>query len=60
MPYFKVYRDRADEYRWQLVAANGEIMAVSEGYTSKQNAMYSASRLWEVARDARVIDEIAA
>lgn len=36
-PVFEVYRDRADEWRWRLVAPNGNIIADSgEGYQSKQ------------------------
>lgn len=56
-PYFGVYRDAAGEYRWRLVAANGEPIAASEGYTSKQSAIHSAARAREVARDARLVDE---
>ncbi|WP_436926557.1 HVO_2922 family protein [Halosimplex amylolyticum] len=34
---FEVFRDSADEWRWRLVAANGNIIADSgEGYQSKQ------------------------
>lgn len=34
---FEVFQDRASEWRWRLVAANGNIIADSgEGYTSKQ------------------------
>lgn len=36
---FVVYQDTAGEYRWRLVAGNGEIIADSaEGYDSKANA----------------------
>lgn len=36
-PVFEVYRDNADEWRWRLVASNGNIIADSgEGYKSKQ------------------------
>lgn len=38
-PTFEVYQDRADEWRWRLVATNGNIIADSgEGYQSKQGA----------------------
>jgi len=34
---FEVFRDNADEWRWRLVATNGNIIADSgEGYRSKQ------------------------
>jgi uncharacterized protein YegP (UPF0339 family) len=31
---FEVYKDVKGEYRFRLKAANGEVIAVSEGYTS--------------------------
>ncbi|TGK05715.1 DUF1508 domain-containing protein [Leptospira selangorensis] len=33
---FVIYKDAKGEYRFRLKAANGEIIAVSEGYSSKQ------------------------
>jgi len=36
---FEVFRDSAGEWRWRLVASNGNIIADSgEGYRSKQGA----------------------
>lgn len=36
---FEVYEDSAGEWRWRLVAPNGNIVADSgEGYSSKQGA----------------------
>ena len=37
-PKFEIYEDKANEWRFRLVAGNGEIIAVSEGYTTKQGA----------------------
>jgi uncharacterized protein YegP (UPF0339 family) len=34
-PKFELYLDRAGKYRFRLKARNGEIIAVSEGYTAK-------------------------
>ena len=34
-PKFEMYKDKADEFRFRLKARNGEIIATSEGYTSK-------------------------
>lgn len=36
---FELYNDRAGEYRFRLKAANGEVIAVSEGYVSKAGAL---------------------
>jgi uncharacterized protein YegP (UPF0339 family) len=36
---FEVFQDNANEWRWRLVASNGNIIADSgEGYRSKQGA----------------------
>ena len=34
-PKFEMYADKAGEFRFRLKARNGEIIAVSEGYTTK-------------------------
>lgn len=36
-PKFEIYSDKAGEFRFRLKAKNGQIIAVSEGYTSKAN-----------------------
>ncbi|MBQ7621982.1 MAG: YegP family protein [Candidatus Methanomethylophilaceae archaeon] len=33
-----MYLDKAGEYRFRLLASNGENLLASEGYTSKANA----------------------
>lgn len=35
---FVIFQDVADEWRFRLVAANGEVIAASEGYVSRENA----------------------
>lgn len=37
MSKFEIYKSRGGEYKWRLKASNGEIIAVGEGYKSKQN-----------------------
>ena len=34
-PKFELYEDKGGEFRFRLKAKNGQIIAVSEGYTSK-------------------------
>ncbi len=41
MAYFVIYKDVSGNYRWRLKANNGEIVANSEGYTTKQSAINS-------------------
>jgi uncharacterized protein YegP (UPF0339 family)/sporulation protein YlmC with PRC-barrel domain len=36
---FEISKDVAGEFRFKLVATNGECIAVSEGYTAKENAL---------------------
>jgi uncharacterized protein len=33
-----IYQDKTGDYRWRVVAANGEIVATGEGYTTEQDA----------------------
>ncbi|WP_049947730.1 HVO_2922 family protein [Candidatus Halobonum tyrrellensis] len=57
---FELYRDRAEEWRWRLVAANGNIIADSgEGYRSKQGAKRGIASVKANAdgADVRVVDD---
>jgi uncharacterized protein YegP (UPF0339 family)/large-conductance mechanosensitive channel len=38
-PKFQVYKDEAEKYRFHLYARNGEIIADSEGYESKESCL---------------------
>jgi len=53
---YEVYIDEAGERRWRLRADNGEIIAVSEGYTSLTGALNGIDAVREVAPDAPVED----
>lgn len=55
MSKFEVYRDRAGKYRWRLRAANGEIIASSEGYSSKAACEGGIAAVKREARKARVV-----
>jgi uncharacterized protein YegP (UPF0339 family) len=59
MPKFVIFKDVAGEYRWRLVAGNGEIVAASEGYTSRFSAERSARRVKEIAGLAVVVNPTA-
>jgi len=54
-PKFEVYMDRAGQYRWRLKARNGEIVAVSEGYTTKYSAKQSAELVKSLAPYASIV-----
>lgn len=54
MPRIKVYRDKRGQWRFRVVAANGEIVAQSEAYTRKHGAVRGARRLKAVIAAAEV------
>jgi uncharacterized protein len=54
LPKFEVYMDRSGQYRWRLKARNGEIVAVSEAYTSQYNAKRSAELIKSLAPFASI------
>lgn len=56
MAKFEVYESRDGQYRWRLKAANGEIVAVSEGYETKYSARHSAERIKEIAPSAILVE----
>lgn len=56
MVRFEVYLDQVGEYRWRLVAANNEIVAWSEGYSTKQGAINSANWVKNWASSAPIHD----
>ena len=53
---FEIYLDRAGEYRWRFKAPNGEIVAVSEGYTTKQSCQASIQLIKLYSPTATVYD----
>lgn len=56
-PKFEVYLDKAGEYRFRLKATNGEIIAVSEGYTSLAGCENGIESVKKNAPDAEVIEK---
>lgn len=56
-PKFEVYLDKAGEYRFRLKATNGEIIAVSEGYTTLAGCENGIESVKKNAPDAEVVEE---
>ncbi len=54
-PLFKIYIDKAGFYRWRLIAGNGEKVAASEAYVSRQNAIRSAKNIKDLAWQADIV-----
>ena len=56
---FELYEDRAGEWRWRLVHANGNIIADSgQGYSSKQGAKRGIESVKTNAPDAPVEEHV--
>ncbi|MFA5129118.1 MAG: DUF1508 domain-containing protein [Patescibacteria group bacterium] len=55
-PRFVIYKDAAGYHRWRLQAINGEKVAASEAYSSKQASINSASRVKLIAWSADIVD----
>ena len=53
---FEIFKDTAGAYRWRFKAANGEIVAQSEGYTAKSSAEHGVNVLKQHAAGATVED----
>lgn len=58
MSKFEIYIDAQGEYRWRLKAANGEVVAQSEGYTTRESAHESAEKMNHWANSAALIIDL--
>lgn len=57
---FTIYKDKAGEFRFKLVATNGNTLASSEGYSAKASAKKAIERIKSDAAAADVVDETVA
>ena len=53
---FEIYKDKAGEFRVRLKAGNGEIIAIGEGYTTKDSCKKGIASVKINAPSAEVID----
>ena len=56
MPRFELFRDRRKEWRFRLIARNGKIIAASEAYVSKRNAILGIESIKDCAIDAKIFE----
>ena len=56
-PKFEMYQDKAGEFRFRLKARNGEIIGVSEGYTTKANCVNGVESVKKNAAEAEIVEE---
>jgi len=55
-PVFEWYKDKAGKFRFRLKASNGEIIAVSEGYSSKASCVNGIESVKKNAPIAKVVE----
>ncbi len=53
---FELYTDKSGEYRFRLKSGNGEVIAISEGYSSKASALNGIDSVRRNAADAEVVE----
>jgi len=55
-PKYEMYADKAGEFRFRLKAKNGEIIAVSEGYKTKESCENGIASVKKNAPEAEVVE----
>ena len=55
-PEFEWFKDKAGKFRFRLLAANGEIIATSEGYSSKDACVNGIESVKKNAPIAKIIE----
>lgn len=53
---FELWVDKAGEYRFNLKAGNGQVIATSQGYSSKANALNGIESVKKNAPDAEIVE----
>ena len=56
-PKFEIYADKGGEFRFRLKAKNGQIIAVSEGYTTMAKCKNGIASVQKNSVDAPVVKE---
>lgn len=53
---FELFADAAEKFRWRLKAGNGEVIAQSQAYTSKDAAKKGIASVQANAAGATIVD----
>ena len=56
-PKYEIFFDKGDKYRFRLKAMNGEIVAASQGYKSKESCKKGIASISRNAADALIVKE---
>ena len=54
-PKFEIYQDKSEKFRFRLKARNGKIIAVSEGYTTKNGCLNGIESVKKNAPEGQII-----
>lgn len=54
---FEVFKDKSGEYRFHLLASNGQVIATSEGYKQKSSCINGIESVKKNAPDAEIVDK---
>ncbi len=57
-PKFEIYEDKGGEFRFRLKAANGQVIAVSEGYKAIASCKNGIESVVKNAPEAEVVENI--
>lgn len=53
---FELWVDKGGDYRFNLKAGNGQVIATSQGYASKANALNGIESIKKNAPDAAIVE----
>lgn len=53
---FELWADKGGDYRFNLKASNGQVIATSQGYASKASALNGIESIKKNAPDAAVVE----
>ncbi|MBR0145676.1 MAG: YegP family protein [Eubacterium sp.] len=56
-PKFEIYKDKKGEFRFRLKAANAQIIATGEGYTTIKACKNGVASIKKNAPDAKIVSE---
>ena len=56
-PKFQIFRDKAGEYRFRLRARNGEVIAASQGYSTRSACLAGLECVKNTAHEAEIEKE---
>ena len=55
-PVFEWYKDKAGKFRFRLKAPNGEVIAISEAYETKQGCVNGIESVKKNAPAAKIVE----